>query len=631
MALKRDDIVPVRQRKYLARDFDSLRFQLLEYAKLYYPDRLRDFSEASLGGLFLDMAAYVGDNMSFYLDHQYAELNSETAIETTNIQRHLRTSGVPIVGASPATVPVTIYVEIPAAMVSNTLAPRPDCIPQVLAGAIFIADNGTEFILLEDVDFDKRRSDGSLYATIKVGKKSSLGIPQTFIMAYTGLCVSGKETTDTFSIGETFVPFRQITLTNSNVTDIVNVSDSYGNIYYEVNALTHDVVYRNVINTSKDSELVPDAMKVVPAPYRYKTDVDLATRQTTLTFGGGSADTLEDDIIPDPSEFAISFPYSRTFSRISVNPQQLLRTNTLGIAASNTSLSITYRYGGGLSHNVSAGAIRTIKTVNMFFPSNPPAAFASTVRNNIEVSNQIQASGGEDSPSADDLKSLIPSIRNSQERIVTREDMLARVYTIPSNFGRVFRAAIKSNKNNPLATQLFIVSRSPQQKLITSPDTLKQNLVKYLNPYRMISDAIDVLDARIINLTLTFEIVVDPSLNRSIVLQNVLTKLQGTFNIKNYHIDQPIITSEIVNTIFSVPGIVAIDRVQFNNITGVVNNRQYSNDTFDVSANTKQGIILAPEGSIFEIRFPEVDIVGKVVLCTKFLEQIKTPTLQTES
>lgn len=626
MALKRDDIVPVRQRKYLARDFDSLRFQLLEYAKLYYSDRLRDFSEASLGGLFLDMAAYVGDNMSFYLDHQYAELNSETAIETTNIQRHLRTSGVPIVGASPAIVPVTIYVEIPATLVSNTLSPRPDCIPQVLAGSIFSADNGTDFILLEDVDFDRRRSDGSLYATIKVGKKSSLGIPQTFIMAYPGLCVSGVETTDTFSIGETFVPFRQISLTNSNVTDIVNVSDSYGNIYYEVNALTHDVVYRNVINTSKDNELVPDAMKVVPAPYRYKTDVDLATRQTTLTFGGGSADTLEDDIIPDPSDFAISFPYSRTFSRISVNPQQLLRTNTLGIAASNTSLSVTYRYGGGLSHNVSAGAIRTVKTVNMFFPSNPPAALASTVRNNIEVSNQIQASGGEDAPSMDDLKSLIPSIRNSQERIVTREDMLARVYTIPSNFGRVFRAAVKSNKNNPLATQLFIVSRSPQQKLITSPDTLKQNLVKYLNPYRMISDAIDVLDARIINLTLTFEIVVDPALNRSIVLQNVLAKLQGTFNIKNYHIDQPIITSEVINTIFSIPGIVAIDRVQFNNVTGIVNNRQYSNDTFDVAANTKQGIILAPEGSIFEIRFPEVDIVGKVVLCIRFLEQTKTPT-----
>jgi len=613
MALKRDDLVQVRQRKYLAKDFDGLRSQILDYAKLYYPDRLRDFSEASLGGLFLDMAAFVGDNMSFYMDHQYSELNAETAVETVNIQRHLRSSGIPIVGASPATVKVTIFVQIPAVLVSNKIVPRQDCIPQVLAGSIFSSDSGVDFILIEDVDFDKRRTDGTFLATIKVGTKTSDGTPRTFIMALEGLCVSGEETTDTFSIGETFVPFRQITLNNSNVTDVINVVDALGNTYYQVNALTHDVVYKNVINTSKDNDIVPEAIKVIPVPYRFKSDTDLATRSTVLTFGGGTAETLEDDIIPDPSDFAISFPYARTFSRITVNPQQLLQTNTLGVAAANTSLSITYRYGGGLNHNVSSNSISIVKTISTFFPDNPPANLSAIVRGTIEITNVKEASGGEDAPSADDLKALIPSIRNSQERIVTREDMLARVYTIPSNFGRVFRAAVKSNKNNPLATQLFIVSRSPEQKLILSPDTLKQNLVKYLNPYRMISDAIDVLDARIINLTLTFEIVVDPTLNRAIVLQSVLKKLQTIFDIKNYHIDQPIITSEIVNAIFSVAGIIAVDRVKFNNITGTVNNRVYSDNTFDVLANTKQGIILAPEGSIFEVRFPEVDVVGKVV------------------
>jgi len=615
MALKKDDIVPVRQRKYLSKDFDGMRFQLLEYAKLYYPDRLRDFSEASLGGLFLDMAAYVGDNMSFYLDHQYSELNPETAVETNNIQRHLRTTGVPIVGSSPAVVPETIFIQVPAALQpnSNTLGPRTDCIPHVLPGSIFAADNGTEFILIEEVDFNDRRSDGSFVAQVKVGTKAPDGTPKTFIMARAGLCVSGKETTDTFNIGSTFVPFRQLTLGNGNVTDVVNVIDGFGNIYYEVNALTHDVVYRNVINTAKDNDLVPEALKVIPAPYRYKSDVDLGTRKTTLTFGGGSADSLEDDIIPDPSEFAITFPYSKTFSRIAVNPQQLLQTNTLGVAAANTSVSVTYRYGGGLNHNVPPGSIRNIVVLNIFFPGNPPAGFGAIVRNTMEVSNQIQAAGGEDAPSSDDLKALIPSIRNSQERIVTREDMLARIYTIPSNFGRVFRAAIRSNDNNPLATQLFIVSRSTDQKLITSPDTLKQNLIKYLNPYRMISDAIDVLDARVINLTLTFEVVVDPALNRSVVLQNVLTKLQTTFNIKNYHINQPIIVSEVRNAIFSIQGIISLDQVRFRNITGTVNNRTYSNDTFDVDSNIKQGILLAPEGGIFEIRYPEVDIVGRAI------------------
>lgn len=613
MALKRDDILPVRQRKYVAKDFDGLRAQLLEYARLYYPDRLRDFSEASLGGLFLDMAAYVGDNMSFYLDHQYNELNPETAIETVNIQRHLRSSGVPIVGASPAIAPVTIYIQVPAAEIANTIGPRPDCIPTILSNTIFAADNGVEFILIEDLDFGAKRSDGSLLASVRVGDVSASGAPKNFIMASTGLCVSGKNAQDSFTIGSTFVPFRQLTLSNANVTDIISVSDSLGNIYYQVNALSHDVVYRNVLNTAKDNDLVPQTIRVIPAPYRFEADTDLGTRRTTLTLGGGSADTLEDDIIPDPSEFAISLPYAKTFSRISINPQQLLQTKTLGVSATNVTLTVQYRYGGGLNHVVPKNAIKTIKTLNVFFPGNPSAVLAAQVRNTMECSNLIQSAGGEDAPTADELKALIPSVRNSQERIVTREDTLARVYTIPSNFGRVFRAAIRSNENNPLASQLYIISRSPEQKLIVSPDTLKQNLVKYLNPYRMISDAIDVLDARIINLTLQFEIVADPSLNKSTVLQNVLTKLQPIFDIKNYHIDQPLIISETINTIFSVPGIIAVDRVQFDNVVGTVNNRIYSDSTFDVGSNTIRNIILPPPGGIFEVRYPEVDIVGKVV------------------
>jgi hypothetical protein len=252
-----------------------------------------------------------------------------------------------------------------------------------------------------------------------------------------------------------------------------------------------------------------------------------------------------------------------------------------------------------------------VKTINVFFPGNPSAALAANVKGSIEVTNEIAASGGEDAPSSDELKALIPAIKNSQERIVTREDLLARVYTIPSNFGRVFRASIRSNPNNPLATQLFIVSRNPQSKLITSPDTLKRNLRSYLNPYRMISDAIDILDARVINLTMSFDILIDPALNRSTVLQSVLTKLQTFFDIKNFHIDQPIVISDVVNNIFTVPGVVSVNNMLFNNIVGSNSNREYSTSTFDVHANTRLGIIFPTPGAIFEVRFPEFDIVGK--------------------
>jgi hypothetical protein len=611
MTLQRDDLKAVRQRKYLARDFDSLRANMLEYARVYYPDKLRDLSESSLGGLLLDFAAYVGDNSAFYLDHQFGELDPTTAVETINIQRLLNSAGVPIVGASPAIVPVTVFVEIPASTVNNVIGPRLEALPIVKANSSFTANNGTVFNLLEDIDFTAKLSDGTLAASIKIGQKAPNGVPQTYIMAQSGLCISGLETTENVVVGPAFVPFNQITLQNPDVSDIVTVNDLLGNIYFKVEALTNDVVYQNVLNTAADVNLVPDTIKVIPAPYRYTTTTDLLSRRTTLTFGGGNADSLTDDIIPDPSSFAISFPFTKTFSRISVNPQQLLQTTTLGVAAANTTYQITYRYGGGLSHNVDVDNIQTVKLLNMVFPGNPSPAVAAAVKGSTEVTNKIRAAGGEDAPTANDLKALIPAIRNSQDRIVTREDLLARVYTIPSNFGRVFRASVRSNPNNPLATQLFIISRNPQNQLITSPDTLKQNLIKYLNPYRMISDAVDVLDARVINLTFDFDILIDPSLNRTIVVQNVLTKLQTFFHIGNFQIDQPIVIDIVRNVIFQTPGVVSINNFQFLGINGVVNNRQYSNVTYDAQSNTRLGIIFPPSGGIFEVRFPETDIVGK--------------------
>src|SRR5581483_3018722 len=400
-------------------------------------------------------------------------------------------------------------------------------------------------------------------------------------------------------------------LANPDVSQIVSINDLLGNIYYQVDALSNDTVYQNVLNTASDNDLVSQVIKVIPAPYRYTVDVDLLSRKSMLTFGGGNADSLNDDIIPDPSSFAISFPYTTTFSRISVNPQQLLQTTTMGVAAANTTYQITYRYGGGLSHNVPANQIQSVRQLNMIFPGNPTPALAGAVRSSLTLTNKVQASGGEDAPSADDLKSLIPSIRNSQERIVTREDLLARVYTIPANFGRVFRCAARSNPNNPLATLLYIVSRNTQGQLITSPDTLKQNLVKYLNPYRMISDAIDILDARIVDLQFTFDVLIDPSLNRTIVIQNIITALTSFFAVQNFQIDQPIVIDNVRNTIFSIPGVVSINSMKFTNVQGTVNNMQYSSVIFDVDSNTRKNILFPPAGGIFEVRYPTVDIVGR--------------------
>lgn len=612
--MAKTELKQIRSRNYLAKDFDSLRVQLLNYARLYYPDRIQDFSETSLGGVFLDLAAYVGDVMSFYLDHQYNELDPDSAVETVNIERLIRSAGVKIAGASPATVDVTVFIEVPAITVNQTIIPDPTTLPIIKAGSIFASTAGVNFYLLSDIDFSKTKSDGETYfAEVKVGKTLADGTPLTYTMAASGPCISGNEETESFSLGS-FVAFKTLTLSQPNVTDILSVSDSRGNVFYEVNSLTDDVVYKNVLNLAKDSQTISEALKVVPAPYRFITYTDLSNRTTSLILGGSEDSSIEDDVVPDPSDFAVSFPYSKTFSRTSLNPLKLLNSRTLGVYSPNEQLTVVYRYGGGLSHNASPNTIRTVNQLNIDFPFNPPLNVAVTVRNSIGITNTVQATGGEDALTIDELKALIPAARNSQERIVTKEDLLSRVYTLPANFGRTFRAAIRPNPNNPLVTQLYVVSRDPLSKLVQSSDTLKENLRKYLTPYRLISDAIEVLDSPIVNLGLDFNVVIDPSLNQQLVLQNILRVLIERFDITNASIDQPIVISDVQNLIYIIPGVLSVNNLEFKNLNGTINNIEYSDVSYDVKNNIRKGILYPPEGGIFEIKYPDIDIVGRTSL-----------------
>lgn len=607
---KKQVLKQIRQRRYLNKDFDGLRNDLLDYARTYFPDRIQDFSEASLGGLLLDMAAYIGDVQSFYLDHQFFENFPESAIENNNIERHLRKAGVPIVGAAPAVVSVTFFIRVPS--LPNGNAPDPSALPIIKKGSVVRAGNSTEFELIEDIDFTKRKIDGSLQATVNVGITNQNNVPQNFILTLDGLCISGKTTTEIFTIGS-FIPYRSINLQNPNVTEIVNVVDGLGNTYYEVDYLTQDTVYKGVTNVGYDSQSVSENIVPLPAPYRFVKNTSLQTRLTSLTFGGGSADNLNDDAIPDPSEFALPLYGKTTFSKFSINPGNLLRSSTLGTTAQNTTLSITYRFGGGLGNNVEANTINFITNLIMVFPNNPNSSISAFVRNSTDVTNRYSASGGDEAPTVDELKAKIPAYTATQNRIVTKEDLIARVYTLPSNFGRVFRAAIRSNPNNPLASQLFVICRNSQNQLVYASDTLKKNLSTYLNEYRLISDAIDILDVKLININVKFSIVVDPTQNKELVLRNVLNNVKNYFSIKNFDIEQPLIQNEIQNIIFNTIGVTSVVGLEIGNVYNTVNNRVYSNQVYDIKGNTYRGIIFGPPGSMFELRYPEYDIVGTAV------------------
>lgn len=605
-------IKTIRERRYLNRDFDGFRNDLLEYAKAYFPEQIQNLSPNSMGGLLLELAAYIGDVHSFYQDHQFHELSSDTATEDQSIERLLKEAGVPIMGAAPAVVSPVCLVKIPVTAGASPAVPNPSALPVIKAGTTAKANNGTLFELTEDVDFAEVNNDGSYKADIIIGSRDASDTPTSFIMSRTGVFISGQRATESFTVSG-FEKFKTCTLANENVTEILSVRDASGKQYYEVGYLTQDVVYKGILNKNSDNDLVKENLEIIPAPYRFTKETNVRTNLTTLTFGGGSADTLDDDIVPDPSEFALPLYGKTTFTRFTLNPANLLKTGTLGILTPDTTITVTYRYGGGLSHNIPANTLRGVDTLRIEFPRNPTSAIASWVRDTVDVNNDSYASGGDDVKSLAELKGLIPAFKASQSRIVVREDLLARIYTLPSNFGRVFRASVRANPNNPNAAALYILCRNSNSELILAPDSLKKNLAKYLNEYRLISDAMDILDAQIINIKIEYSIVVEPTYNKQLVLQTVNSKLASYFGIKNFEIDQPLVLSDIQNVIFNNLGVVSVLGVRVESLSGTQGSNVYSNTVFNVQQNTFNGIIIPPPGAMFEVKYRGSDIVSQAI------------------
>ena len=271
-------------------------------------------------------------------------------------------------------------------------------------------------------------------------------------------------------------------------------------------------------------------------------------------------------------------------------------------------MTVTYRAGGGLNHNVGPNSIRSIRTLKIDFRNTPAASIATSVRSSVDVLNEQPATGGAPAPTVDQLRTLIPAARNAQQRIVTKSDLIARVYSLPAQFGRVFRAGVRSNPDNPLATQLFVLSRDENSRLIRTPDTLKSNLRKYINEYRLITDAIDVIDARVINYSVSATIIPTPDSNPSDVVRKVITTVQERLATKNFQIDQTIQISDIINAMINVQGVLAVVRLDFQGLRGVVDGREYSDVYYDIKSNIVKGLIVGPPGSIFELRYPDYDV-----------------------
>lgn len=622
------------KRSYLARDFDGFKHNLVQHARTFFPNNIEDFTETGLGGMFVDMISYIGDSMSFYLDHQFNELRWQDAVEIENIKKHIRLAGVEGHGASPATVYVSFYVQVP---LDNNNRCIETCLPKIKKGTRLISGNGITFNLMEDVDFSLKTPGG----TNDYVWKDSDPPPQDGndangkkrkVINLRGLCVSGEIREDSFKVTDSFVPFREIVLSEQNISLIESVIDSDGNVYYEVDNLAQDNVFSINENKNISKSSIEKSITVTPAPYRFTRYFDPQLLSTTLTFGGGDSTADDDDILPDPGDLSMPLYGKRVFSRFALDPNSLLKTNTLGVAPRQTTITITYRYGGGLAHNVSSESIRQIDFLDMSFPSGVDHIDAVNSRASLAVRNLGKAAGGAPAPSIDELRDQIPVARNSQSRIVTKEDLVARIYSLPAPLGRVFRASVSETPDSNGQIEIALLSRgsagalvkfgsmdTSQSPLQVSGDNLKLNLKMYLESFRLINDSYIIMDAAIHNFGLNINVIAVPGAQKVNVAQSIITNLKKILNVKNFHINQPLSMGDISYAVMSSEGVATIhDSKGVKGITvvsktgtilegdGVTSFEYGLSEPFDVIV--ERGYIFPKKNGIFEMKYPDFDI-----------------------
>jgi len=596
----------VRNRNYLLKEFDDYREELLGYARAYFPTKINDFSESSLGGMLLDFAALTGDSLSYYMDHQFGELDPTLVTERENLLRHIRRAGIKAVPPSPSSVEVNFFIEVDASQSST----NENGIQLDNAQLITIKTNSvvnssvTRFTLMEDVDF----SDG-VYDDFIVSERDNDDNPTKVIISKKGFCVSGNIATETFTFDTSFVKFPTVTLGNTGITQVLSVLDSDNEEYYEVEFLTQDTVF---LKGEKSNDTQVFNLEVKPALRRFIREDDPESGVTVIRFGSDSGQDLKDQILKDPSDASLPLFGKTYINKFSIDPANLLNTNTLGLAPRNTTISVRYMFGGGVSHNVSAGDINEILTINVSSPEGTPANVVDQVLSTLDVRNLEGAVGGTEGFNLNELKELIPTHMKMQNRVVNYNDIMARIYTLPAPFGRIHRAAIRNNPDSIISKFLHIICKNTDDTLVQANNGIKNNLSKYLNEFRLISDVFEIVDTKIINISINLDLNIGIGENTDVVISRVINRLIDNLKFNTYNIDQPIVLTDIINIVINTQGVTSLSTLPENLVTiaSADNNiiRTYSGNQINLKNNIKNNILYPPEGAIFELKYPSFDI-----------------------
>jgi len=616
--------------QYLNRDFDSLKAQLINFAKIYYPNTYNDFTDASPGMMLIEMASYVGDVLSFYIDNQIQENFLQFAKQRKNLLAIAYSFGYRPKVTSASSVNVNVYQAVPATISNSEYVPD--------FGYALILEEGTQlqssinntaFYINEKIDFS---NSGSSPIDISVlNYDPNTGIPLFYLLQKTAKATAGAITTTTFTFNNP-ERFSTVTLTDNNVIDIVSVVDSDNNKWYEVPYLAQDTIFEPTANIAANnqtlaqySDVTPYLLKLKKVPRRFVSRFK-TNNSLELQFGPGVSSGADEEIIPNPDNIGLGLPYGVDKMMTAWDPSNFLYTQTYGLAPSNTTLTVTYLKGGGATSNIPSNTLtKRIGGTNSFAGSGLNPTMQTTVLNSLAFNNEDAAIGGGDGDTNEEIRQNSLAMYPTQLRTITADDYIIRTLSLPSKFGLVSKAYVTQDMGisvnypkdllateNPNAISLYVLSRNVNNNLTLSNPALKQNLKTFLSEYRMLTDGVNIKDAFIINIGVDFDVVVRPNYNNKLVLNNCLTALQSYFNIDKWNINQPIILSDIYSTIDQIEGVQTVQKINIINKAGTTSG--YSQYAYDIKGATINNIIYPSlDPSIFEVKDLTSDIQGRVV------------------
>lgn len=588
---------------YFARDFNSIKDALVEHTKRYYPETFKDFNEASFGSLMLDTVSYVGDILSFYLDYQANESFLQTSNEFQNVVKLARQMGYKLDDTPTAHGIATFFILVPA----TSLGDEPDqrYIPVLKRGSTFSTPAGSQFILNEEVRFDKNDNE------VVVGRVSENGNVTHYAIKSYGQVISGRFESTTVSVGQ-FKRFLKLDVGMENVSEVISVVDLEGNEYFEVDYLSQDVIYRPIANRTETKKDVNSFLRPYSVPRRFVVEKDGTSTYLQFGFGIDSTDFNKDREV-DPSSVILKYHSKEYISDSGFDPSNLLYSDKFGIVPENTQLRITARINDFEDVNAGVDSLTEIGFPNFEFDDDLSLDrnLRNSVISSLEVTNEEPIVGKVDVVNADEIKMRALHTLSTQNRAVTREDYKSLIYKMPNEYGSIKRVNVLRDQDSfKRNLNIYVISEDSSNKLIETNSTVKNNVKIWLNSNRMINDTIDILDAKILNIGVDFSIIADLERDKYETLNNSISALTAYFS-KPKEIGESIFLTDIVKTIKDVDGVIDVVDVQIVNKTS----GNYPGIYYDLYKylSSDGRYIEVPENVIFEVRFPSSDLKGVVV------------------